>query len=73
MDLNTQFMIKSNSLYTNYLRHNSHWYKQLNRHPDAVKKFIGEVKTTHQLRPVDKAKNLANRIETISSFMEILK
>ena len=73
MDLQTQFRIKSNQLYIEYLRANSHWYKQLNRHPEAIASFLDEVKQAHHLRPVDKVTNLANRIEDISNFIEILK
>jgi len=73
MDLQTQFQIKSNRLYTDYLRANSHWYKHLNREPDAINSFLDEVKKAHHLRPVDKVTNLADRIEAISNFMEILK
>ena len=73
MDLQTQFMIKSSRINTEYLRNNSHWYKVLNRHPDAIHEFLDEVKTSNQLRPVDKVTNFVNRIEAISNFMDILK
>ena len=40
MTLETQFFLKSNEQYLNYLRTHSYWYKNLNRNPEQLRNFI---------------------------------
>ncbi len=70
MILDIQFKLKSNPNYIKYLRENSNWYKILNRHPEAFKEFIDEVKTNYRLRPSDR---ISHTLETISLLQNILK
>lgn len=69
MTLDIQFKLKSNQNYIRYLRENSYWYKQLNRHPETFKVFEEQVKDHYGLRPTDR---LERAIQTFSLLENIL-
>ena len=54
MNLETQFKIRSNLMYVQYLHENSEWYKILNRDPSMFKVFEENVKRDYKLRTSDK-------------------
>ena len=73
MLLDTQFKIKNNPVYLNYLRENSIWYKRLNRNPKLFNIFEEEAKAYCKLRPVDKLAKAVDTMELISSLVSTLK
>jgi lipocalin len=73
MNLDTQFKIKSNNNYQRYIRENSYWYKMLNRYPERFEDFVNEVKERYRLRPTDKINDIADKLEMVRTFLNILK
>ena len=73
MTLELQFKIKSNPNYQKYLRENSHWYKILNRNPNAFVEFEEEMKERYKLRPSDKFNSFMEKMEIFETFFSILK
>ncbi len=73
MTLETQFKLKSNPLYLEYLHSNSYWYKILNRDSLKFNDFVNEVKINYKLRPSDKINKVIGTFELISNIMSSLK
>lgn len=73
MTLETQFNLKSNPLYIDYLHTHSYWYKALTREPAILNDFIIEAKKYYQLRPTDKLNKALNTISLLQSVLETLK
>lgn len=73
MDIYTINYIKSNPLVYKYLRENSSWYKYLNRDSNNLKLLEEQMKKDYKLSSVDKLKNISDKIETISNFLDVLK
>ncbi|MBE6153744.1 MAG: hypothetical protein E7166_05930 [Firmicutes bacterium] len=73
MNLDLQFKIKNNPNLQRYLRENSNWYKYLNRNPESLNAFTEEMKERYKLRPGDKINNLVDKLDLISSFINVLK
>lgn len=69
MSLDTQFNLKSNPVYVEYLHEHSYWYKLLTREPALFAEFQKQVKKDYQLRISDRINNALN---TISLFQNIL-
>lgn len=72
MDIATQVKIRNNPYIYRYLRENSYWYKELNRHPESLRQLEEEMKTAYKMNPSDKIDRLNQRIEMIRTFMDIL-
>lgn len=72
MKLETQFKLKSNPMYIEYLHTHSYWYKILNRE-DKINDFINELKIEYGLRPVDKINKAINTMDMISNLLSALK
>ena len=73
MNLDIQFKIKNDINMLNYLRQNSNWYKYLNRNPNNFNDFVEEMKEVYKLRPTDKLNDFVEKLELISSFIDVLK
>ena len=73
MDLYTINYIKTNPLIYNYLREESHWYKELNRDSKYLKVIEEAAKKKYKLTPQDKIEKLSQKIELISTFIDVLK
>ena len=73
MTIDTQFKIKSNLLYVEYLHKNSYWYKVLNRDPKKINDFIEEVKEKYHLRPTDRIKKTLDTIDMLSNIFASFK
>ena len=73
MSLEIQFKIKNNPNYLRYLRENSYWYKYLNRNPESINLFNEEMKERYKLRPGDRINNFVDKLDLISSFINVLK
>lgn len=73
MYINTQFKIKSNPKYIEYLHNNSYWYKKLNRSSKNFILFENDIKDKMQLRITDKISEVAGAIDMLSTFLSKIK
>lgn len=73
MNLDVQFKINQDPNLKKYLHENSHWYKTLNRYPEALPELTNEMKESYRLRPIDKVSDLLGQMELIQSLLGILK
>ncbi len=56
-----------------YLKENSSYIKDLNRHPEFYNTFKKIIKEKYNLRLTDKVNNIINDIELVSSVISTLK
>ena len=73
MRLDIVHSIRNNPPLNHYLRYHSYWYKELNRNPSSLKMLEQEMKKEYKLTTEDKIVKLNDRINMISSFLEVLK
>ena len=73
MYLETQFKIKSNPKYHEFLRHNSYWYKQLNRKSENFYLFENDVKDKMHLRLTDKVGQMSEVIDMMTMLFSNFK
>lgn len=73
MYINTQFKIKNNPKYIQFLHKNSYWYKKLNRSSKNFAEFENDVKDKMQLRITDKISEVAGAIDMLSTFLSKMK
>lgn len=73
MDINLQYKIKNTKNYYNYLKENSIWIKELNRHPNIFNDYSEFIKTRYQLRTTDKISKTIDNIDLISTLLSALK
>ena len=73
MDMKVKLHLHSNTIYKEYIRTNSYWYKTLNRNPNMTDLFIKEVKEKYKLTMSDKINNVMDKIDMISKFMNVLR
>jgi len=71
MFIETQMLIRNNPNLYRYLRENSHWYKYLNRSPLFIKELEKEMKSKYKLRPEDKIEKFADRLDMITSIIDV--
>lgn len=65
--------IRSNPMLNQYLKYHSYWYKELIRDPSLVKRLESEMKKEYKLTTEDKISKLSERMNMITSFLEVLK
>ncbi len=73
MNLDLQFKIRNDENMLSYLRQHSNWYKYLNRNPQNINDFIKEMREVYKLRPTDKFNSFVEKLDLISSFIDVLK
>lgn len=73
MNVEIQYKLKFNPNDIKYLREKSYWYKYLNRNKSYFKNFEDEMKKQYKLRAEDKVAKMANSINMLSKFIDILK
>lgn len=73
MNLYTIHYIKNSPLLYNYLREESHWYKELNRGSISLKQLENYAKKYYKETPEDKLKKLSDRIALINTFIDVIK
>ena len=73
MNLDVQFKIRNDANYQRYIRENSYWYKTLNRNPEKFNDFVNEMKEKYRLRPTDKISDVADKLELVKTFLNVLK
>ena len=73
MNVEIQYRLRSNSNDIKYLREKSYWYKFLNRNKNYFKQFEEEMKKEYKLTSEDKINKMANSINMLSKFIDILQ
>ena len=73
MDKDTLEIIRNNKYIYNYLREESNNYKYLYRDKSYIKKIDEKAKTKYKLRKIDKIERLSNSLDTIKTFIDVLK
>ena len=73
MYINTQFKLKNNPKYIDFLHHTSYWYKKLNRNSTNFTEFENDVKDKMQLRITDKISEVASAIDMLTTFLSKMK
>lgn len=73
MNVEIQYRVRSNPNDIKYLREKSYWYKFLNRNKNYFKQFEEEMKKEYKLTPEDKINKMANSINMLSKFIDILQ
>lgn len=73
MTLDVQFKIKSNPNYLRFIRENPIWYKILNRDPLQFQNFVEEVKDKYELKVTDRINKMFDNINTLQTFLDVLK
>jgi len=73
MTLDVQFKINSNINYQRFIRENPIWYKILNRDPFEFKNFVNEVKDRYELKFSDRFNRMLDNINTLQTFLDVLK
>lgn len=73
MYINTQFKLKTNPKYIEFLHHNSYWYKNLNRSSKNFNDFENDVKDKMQLKITDKISEVASAIDMLTTFLSNMK
>lgn len=73
MNVDIQYRLKSNPNDIKYLREKSYWYKFLNRNKNYFKQFEEEMKKEYKLTSEDKINKMANSINMLSKFIDILQ
>ena len=68
-----QKKLKENPKMLEYLKLNSHWYKDLNRSATNYQKFEEAMKDLYKLRTTDKINTAIENIDLISSVLNVLK
>ena len=72
MQKSLQIKFKENPKMKEYLKLNSHWYKELNRSPNNYKKFENAMKDLYKIRTTDKINGALENIDLISSVLNVL-
>ena len=73
MNVEIQYRLRSNPNDIKYLREKSYWYKFLNRNKNYFKHFEEEMKKEYKLTSEDKINKMANSINMLSKFIDILQ
>jgi hypothetical protein len=66
------FYIKQNPMLHQYFIYHSYWYKMLLRNPNLLKNMINEMKEEYKLTMKDKIESFGQRMDMISSLLEVL-
>lgn len=72
MFIETQMLIRNNPNLYRYLRENSYWYKYLNRSPAYLKEVEQEMKSRYKLRAEDKMEKIRDRLDMVTSIIDVL-
>lgn len=73
MQKSLQIKFNENPKMKEYLKLNSHWYKQLNRSSNNYKNFESSIKELYKIRTTDKISDAIENIDLISSVLNVLK
>ena len=68
----TMLRIKQDQILYNYLKYHSYWYTRILLNENSIKDMIEEMKKEYKLTVEDKLKDLNNKLELVSSLLEVL-
>lgn len=68
----TMVRIKQDQILYNYLKYHSYWYTRILLNENSIKEMINEMKKEYKLTTEDKLKDLNNKLELVSSLLEVL-
>ena len=66
------YKIRNDKVLYNYLKYHSYWYTRLILNEQSIKAMINEMKKEYKITTEDKLKDLNDKLETISSLLEVL-
>ena len=73
MTIATQMKILNTNKHYEYLKENSNWIKELNRHDNNINKFLEFTKDKYNLRVTDKLSDFVDNIDMIQKVLSVLK
>ncbi len=73
MTINTQYILKSDPHYIEYLRYNSYWYKILTRNPYKIQDFINEYKNYKRQEKLNKISKTLENLELLENIISLKK
>ena len=73
MTITTQMKIINTKNHYQYLKENSNWIKELNRHDNNINNFFDYTKDKYNLRITDKINDFVDNIDTLQKVLSILK
>ena len=73
MSISTQLKILNTKNHYNYLKENSNWIKELNRHDNNLQSFFEFTKDKYSLRISDKVSDIIDNIDMVQQILSILK
>lgn len=73
MTIQTQMKILNTKDHYKYLKENSNWIKELNRHESNLDKFFEFTKDKYSLRMSDKVSSFIDNIDLIQNVLSIMK
>lgn len=73
MDINTQYVLRNNPHYIEYIRYNSYWYKNLTRDPSSIELLIKEYKEYKRRERINKITNTLEQIELLENIISMNK
>ncbi len=65
--------INNNPIQKKFLRENSHWYKYLNRNRKYYSQFLNDMKVKYKMTTTDKINKTIDGINTLKTFIDVLK
>ena len=68
----TMARIKQDQILYNYLKYHSYWYTRILLNENSIKEMINEMKKEYKLTTEDKLNDLNNKLELVSSLLEVL-
>lgn len=66
-------IIKNNKHIYYFLKEESHYYKDLYRDPNFIKKLDKLAREKYKIRPIDRLEKLENTISMIATLLDVLK
>ena len=73
MTINSQMKILNTKNHYQYLKENSNWIKELNRHDKNINKFLEYTKEKYNLRITDKINDFIDNIDTLQKVLSVFK
>ena len=64
--------IKKNPMLYHYLKYHSYWYKILLRNPLLLNDLINDMKEDYKLTTKDKIESISQKMQMVSSLLEVL-
>lgn len=67
----TILKIRQNPMLYHYLKYHSYWYKILSRNPNSLNNMINDMKEEYKLTTKDKIDSICQKMNMISSLLEV--